>query len=193
MFGQQDDITTRDQQADINVTLPDNAIAALANEPAVASTTDSPTPAASAAPAIDDSSLPGASIAEPTTDTSTTATDSPLQPDSSAAPNDFLSPETPTVSPLVSGANPDATTQPALPENLLHIKQEALEALSPLVGQLDLNPEDKFRTLMMLIQASDNRDLVPEAYTAAKQIGDEKTRAQALLDIVNEINYFTRD
>ena len=45
---------------------------------------------------------------------------------------------------------------------------------------------------MMLIQASDNADLVPEAYEAANQITDEKARAQALLDVVNEINYFTQ-
>jgi hypothetical protein len=45
---------------------------------------------------------------------------------------------------------------------------------------------------MMLIQATDNPALVKEAYEAANQITDEKTRAQALLDVVNEINYFTQ-
>ena len=78
-------------------------------------------------------------------------------------------------------------------DELLKIKQDALEALSPLVGQLDLSPEDKFRTVMMLIQASDNHELVTSAYEIAQQIEDEKVRAQALLDIVNEINYFTQN
>ena len=41
------------------------------------------------------------------------------------------------------------------------------------------------------IQASDNQGLVQAAYQAAQAIPDEKVRAQALLDIVNEINYFT--
>jgi hypothetical protein len=45
---------------------------------------------------------------------------------------------------------------------------------------------------MMLIQASDNQDLLREAFQAAKEITDEKARAQALLDVVNEINYFTQ-
>jgi hypothetical protein len=45
---------------------------------------------------------------------------------------------------------------------------------------------------MMLIQATDNASLVKEAYAAANQITDEKARAQALLDVVNEINYFTQ-
>lgn len=76
--------------------------------------------------------------------------------------------------------------------DLMSIKQQALQQLSPLVGHLEQTPEEKFRTTMMLIQASDNADLIKEAYEAAQQIPDEKTRAQALLDVVNEINYFTQ-
>lgn len=78
-------------------------------------------------------------------------------------------------------------------DDLLHIKQQALQQLTPLVGHLEQSPEEKFRTTMMLIQASDNADLVRVAYEAALQITDEKVRAQALLDIVNEINYFTHN
>jgi hypothetical protein len=77
-------------------------------------------------------------------------------------------------------------------DELLDIKQEALQSLSPLVGHLDQSPEEKFRTTMMMIQASDDQSLLRDAYDAAKQISDEKTRAQALLDVVNEINYFTQ-
>lgn len=77
-------------------------------------------------------------------------------------------------------------------DDLLDIKQEALQALTPLVGHLDQSPEEKFRTTMMMIQASDDHGLIKVAYEAAKQISNEKERAQALLDIVNEINYFTQ-
>lgn len=75
--------------------------------------------------------------------------------------------------------------------DLIDIKQQALSQLSPLVGHLDQTPEEKFKTTMMMIQASDDQTLVKTAHEAAMQIEDEKTRAQALLDIVNEINYFT--
>jgi hypothetical protein len=75
---------------------------------------------------------------------------------------------------------------------LLDLKQHALQSLAPLVGHLDQTNEEKFKTTMMLIQASDNSDLIPEAYEAANKIEDEKVRAQALLDVVNEINYFTQ-
>lgn len=96
-----------------------------------------------------------------------------------------------------NGVPPTATTPspaavPAGSDDLVNIKQQALQQLSPLIGHLDQSPEEKFRTTMMMIQASDNQALIKEAYEAAQQITDEKVRAQALLDIVNEINYFTQ-
>lgn len=76
--------------------------------------------------------------------------------------------------------------------DLLDIKKEALQKLSPLVGHLDQTPEEKFKTTMMMIQATDDQSLVKAAYDAANNIPDEKAKAQALLDVVNEINYFTQ-
>lgn len=84
-----------------------------------------------------------------------------------------------------------APPTPASPDDLLSMKQQALQQLSPLVSHLDQSPEEKFRTTMMMLQATDNPGLVKEAYDLAQQITDEKVRAQALLDVVNEINYFT--
>lgn len=89
-------------------------------------------------------------------------------------------------------ADHDEDANANVPHELIDIKQKALHELSPLMGQLDLEPEDKFRTLMMMIQASDDQKLLKEAYDVAHKIKDEKVRAQALLDIVNEINYFTQ-
>jgi hypothetical protein len=96
----------------------------------------------------------------------------------------------------VAPAESNAPEAEKSPENtssdLMEIKKNALEQLSPLVGQLDQTPEEKFHTTMMMIQASDNQDLVKDAYDAAQKITDEKEKAQALLDVVNEINYFTQ-
>jgi hypothetical protein len=80
----------------------------------------------------------------------------------------------------------------ATDEDLIEVKQKALEELFPLIDKLDQTPEEEFKTLMMIIQASDNHTLIEKAYQIAKTIDDEKERAQALLDIVNEINYFTQ-
>jgi len=110
-------------------------------------------------------------------------------------PSDLPAPSAPASddTPASSDDKPDDLL-PAPGDNtndLLDIKTQALKELSPLVGHLDQSPEEKFRTTMMMIQASDNQALIQTAYEAAKSISDEKTRAQALLDIVNEINYFT--
>ncbi|HSX18435.1 MAG TPA: hypothetical protein VLE51_03715 [Candidatus Saccharimonadales bacterium] len=102
--------------------------------------------------------------------------------------------------PQASSSADDSSTQPSSAslvtasddDELINIKQQALQSLAPLVDHLDQTPEEKFKTTMMLIQASDNASLVKEAYEAANAITDEKVRAQALLDVVNEINYFTQ-
>lgn len=86
---------------------------------------------------------------------------------------------------------PVPVPQASVGGDLLDIKQKALQELSPLVKHLDQTPSDKFKTTMMMIQASDDQALIPAAYEAANKITNEKEKAQALLDIVNEINYFT--
>ena len=119
----------------------------------------------------------------------------PALPNPGTTFGDRSDPSQPLSAPLpaqdVSAPAP-ATDNPATADDLLSIKQQALTELSPLISHLEQSPEEKFRTTMMMIQASDNRDLVKDAYAAAQAIPDEKAKAQALLDIVNEINYFTQ-
>ena len=101
-------------------------------------------------------------------------------------------PETaPTAASMISTPPTPSVDLAVVDPGLAQIKQQALQSLEPLVGQLDQAPDEKFKTVMMLIQASDNSKMLKEAYEAAKQITDEKARAQALLDIVNEVNYFS--
>ena len=91
-----------------------------------------------------------------------------------------------------TASDPAAVPVDPAADDLLGIKQQALAQLGSLVGHLDQSPEEKFRTTMMLIQSTDNAALLKDAYEAAQAIPDEKARAQALLDVVNEINYFTQ-
>ena|SRR5579872_2482310 len=105
--------------------------------------------------------------------------------------DDIQAPSSP--SPSVNDPiKPVSPNGPSATDNLIDLKTKALKQLTPLVGKLDQSPEEKFRTTMMMIQASDNQDLIQDAYDAAQAIEDEKQKAQALLDIVNEINYFTQ-
>lgn len=100
-------------------------------------------------------------------------------------------PEAPIDDDTTPDEGPPSVSNPA-DSDLLRIKQDALQELGPMVSHLDQTPEEKFRTLMMMIQANDDQSLISDAYEAAKKIKDDKERAQALLDIINEINYFTQ-
>lgn len=73
------------------------------------------------------------------------------------------------------------------------IKNKALKEITPLLDKLDLPPLEKFKTIMMTIQAGDNKELIPSAYQAAEKIESESEKAQALLDVINEINYFSNN
>jgi hypothetical protein len=102
------------------------------------------------------------------------------------------SPPPPIAPPAPSVLPPASHDDPSAPHDLIDLKQQALSQLTPIVGHLDQTPEEKFRTLMMMIQATDDQSMLKEAYDTAQKITDEKTKAQALLDVVNEINYFTQ-
>lgn len=71
------------------------------------------------------------------------------------------------------------------------IKKNALEELRPLVDKLDLPADEKFDTLLLIIRSTDDKTLVSAAHEAARAIEDETKRAQALLDVIKEIDYFS--
>jgi len=71
------------------------------------------------------------------------------------------------------------------------LKASALDELRPLVGKLDLPAEEKFDTLLLIIRSTDDQSLLDEAHETAKQIQDDARRAQALLDVIKEIDYFS--
>ncbi len=100
---------------------------------------------------------------------------SPISPDFIATP-----PPSP-AAPTVTSSDP----------GLESIKKNALEELKPLVGKLDLPADEKFDTLLLIIRSTDDKSLVQATYDAAKAITDETKRAQALLDVIKEIDYFS--
>ena len=53
--------------------------------------------------------------------------------------------------------------------------------------RVELPADEKFDTYLMLIRSTDDTSLIGPAHAAAQEITDEKRRAQALLDIIKEI------
>ncbi len=71
------------------------------------------------------------------------------------------------------------------------VKQAAITELRPLVDKLTLPPEEKFDTYLLLIRSTDDKSLIGPAHEAAKMISDETRRAQALLDVIKEIDFLS--
>jgi hypothetical protein len=210
MFGHDDDNTKTDDAAATDTSGP--VVTPTEGAPAVDVSADlsAPTPAADPAPSeetplITSTGTPDPAPSEPAagdvTSTDTTSGDvdtsgadetAPVFSDTEATVPEVTPEETPEEAPAVEVAEPTPTDTSSTDDaELLSLKKEAIDELAPLLDQLEQSPEEKFKTTMMMIQATDSSSLVKVAHAAAKEISDEKVRAQALLDIVNEINYFT--
>lgn len=93
-------------------------------------------------------------------------------------------PVTPAADASTMGPNP-------VTDELSGVKAEALDELRPLIEKLNLPPEEKFDTYLLLIRNTDDASLIPAAHVTAQAIVDETRKAQALLDIIKEINYLS--
>ena len=97
-------------------------------------------------------------------------------------------PELPNLSNDSSTSNDDNSTSD---DSLDPIKNQALEELRPLVDKLNIPAEEKFETYLLLIRSSDDKSLIAPAHQTALLIEDETKRAEALLDIIKEIEYLS--
>jgi len=102
-------------------------------------------------------------------------------PPPTTTPEPFVAP-TP---PVMTGSSSTGSS------DLESIKKDALSELRPLVDKLNVAPEEKFDTYLLLLRSTDDQALIGPAHEAARGITDEARRAQALLDIIKEIDYLS--
>jgi hypothetical protein len=88
--------------------------------------------------------------------------------------------------------NEQSVTTPDLSE-LEQVKERAVSLLLPVIDSMEGTPEQKFEMLMMAARSSSNAALLNKALDAAQNIPDEREKASALLDVLNEINYGLRN
>jgi hypothetical protein len=81
---------------------------------------------------------------------------------------------------------------PSTDSSLEGVKKDAIQELRPLIDHIDLPPEEKFDTYLLLIRSTDDSSLIAPAHIAAQGITDEKRKAEALLDIIKEIDYLSK-
>lgn len=101
----------------------------------------------------------------------------------------------PVAEPVIEPTMPDPIVAAPAPvaagSDLTTVKSEAINELRPLVDKLSLPAEEKFDTYLLLLRSTDDRSLIEPAHEIAKQITDEARRAQALLDIIKEIDFLS--
>ncbi len=153
--------------------------------------------------------VPAADMTPPVQDDAVVPGDPALSLDEESSMPPYLNevaeqPAAPEFNPVAPPAVEPAPEAPVMPEpapvatpvgsaspELESIKRSALEELRPLVDKLDLPADERFDTLLLLIRSTDDRTLVGAAHDAAQQITDDTKRAQALLDVIKEIDYFS--
>ncbi|MEO8911895.1 MAG: hypothetical protein ABI303_02835 [Candidatus Saccharimonas sp.] len=83
--------------------------------------------------------------------------------------------------------------QPNGVKPLDQVKKEALQALTPIVDEIkDMDPERKFEICISAIRSTDNKDLAEAALKAALGIEDSTSKAEALVELITEINYLEK-
>jgi len=112
--------------------------------------------------------------------------------DDGVAPELPPMPEASTLPPMPPMPEAVAAPAPSGNNDLDGVKQAALSELRPLVDKLNLEPAEKFDTYLLLIRSTDDKSLIAPAHEAAKNIPDETKRAQALLDIIKEIDFLNQ-
>lgn len=105
---------------------------------------------------------------------------------------DTTQPEEPqSAAPAFTMPSLPSTPQDTASSDLSDIKASALSELRPLIDHVDLPAEEKFDTYLMLIRSTDDPSLIAPAHAAAQGIADEKQKAEALLDVIKEIDYLS--
>jgi hypothetical protein len=135
--------------------------------------------------------LPELPTIEPSTDIAPTmpdipTPDIPVETVSMPAPELVPDPVVPTM-PSV-----EATFTAPVSSGLDAIKSNIINDLRPIVGKLNLPPEDKFNTYLLLTQSINDQEFIQPAYDAAREITDETKRAEALLAIIKKIEDLTK-
>jgi hypothetical protein len=100
--------------------------------------------------------------------------------------------EQPAQVPTEQPATQSAPAQSNSDRQLEKVKKRALTALVPLISSMDVDPQRKFDICMNAVRFSNNKELVTVALDAALAIEEKGAKAEALVDILNEINYLQR-
>ena len=95
--------------------------------------------------------------------------------------------------PMAETPAPMMPEMPSMPHEtdgltIEQVKEAALRDLAPLLGNMHINPSQKFRIYRDIYETMNDYTVLEPAYTAAKEISDENERGEALLYLVESID-----
>ncbi len=130
-------------------------------------------------------------------DQNNTATPDELQ----QAINSITNPAAAPAAPIDLGTPPapEVPATPAMPNmsegkavygdpDLDRVKTMALSDLRPIIESVDIEPAKKFKIYKEIIELTEDKACIEPAYNAAKNIDDQKVKAEALLFVVEAID-----
>ena len=68
------------------------------------------------------------------------------------------------------------------------VKEAALKELFPIMDRVEVDPEKRFLLFQEMLTTMRDKAVIAPAYEAARQIRDDKVRADALLYLINSID-----
>lgn len=68
------------------------------------------------------------------------------------------------------------------------VKEAALKELFPIMDRVEVDPEKRFMLFQEMLTTMRDKAVIAPAYEAARQIRDDKIRADALLYLINSID-----
>ncbi len=100
-------------------------------------------------------------------------------------------PAAPESVPVTSAASAaPAETAPVTSDNgdLAKVRESALQELIPLMDKVDITAAEKFDIYSEVIESTHNKSIIEKAFEAARNIADEKVKAESLLKLVQMID-----
>lgn len=113
-------------------------------------------------------------------DTDHMHSDVPMLPEQPAEP-EALSVDDQASEPVAQASSPAQ-------QSLSELKQAALRELSPLINHLNQSTDEKYETAKMVYEETHDHATLNAVFEAAKNLTDEKAKAEAIYDVVQKIN-----
>ena len=157
------------------------AEAAEAIAPEMAAAPEIKIPEVGAMPPAEEKPVTSAPVSEPSVAAGATAIETaPVAPEVSAT-----IPEAPVTEPAAAEVSTPEISAPKGSAELEEIEKEALKELYPLLDKVMLPAEEKFEICMTVYETDKNA--LSGALEAAKEIKDEKLKAESLLKIIERV------